>query len=141
MGAGPAVLHLHWRRRSHRLAPAQSEQAEPGALSPRLPLSLSHRRRTHARTHAHSISPPTSEFWESSQLRRWRANFHPCGGGAAISPIRLTSSNFLVWNSDEKILSEHARAQNSVWLLTASFPSHQAFFWYFFYPQAFGQTN
>lgn len=48
MRAGPAVLHLHWRRRSHRLAPAQSEHAEPGVLSPRL--SLTDAARTHART-------------------------------------------------------------------------------------------
>lgn len=65
------VLYLHRRRRSHRLAPAESEQAEPSDLPPRLSLLLSHRRRTHIITFLLWL---LSSWLSMEAVRQW-ANF------------------------------------------------------------------
>lgn len=104
----PAVLYLHWRRRSHRLAQSRSEQAKRSALSPRLSPSLSHGR--------HYFISSMFVWYSSSALRiapqalhHW-ANFSaPLQTKSWSRSHRRVRTFGLFCNSDENVFNKHTQ--------------------------------
>lgn len=105
----PAVLYLHWRRRSHRLAQSGSEQPKRSALSPRLTPSLSHGRH-------YFISSIMFVWYSSSALRiapqalhQW-ANFSAPLQTKSLSRSQRRVRTFGPFcNSDENVFNKHTQ--------------------------------
>lgn len=113
----PAVLYLHWRRRSHHLAQSGSLQAKRSALSPRLSLSLSH-------GNHYFISSIMFVWYRSSALRiapqalRQWANFSAPLQTKSWSRFHRRVRTFgLFCNSDENVFNKHTHKSRNCMLL------------------------